>query len=190
MPTDAISLGAINGADDAAAARMILPFIERSPLLAARVARHRPFADPHALADAVRTEIAALTPDELIAFLSGHPELAPVAPERMTAHSQQEQARLGLAVPDAAACARLAELNRRYRDKFGFPFIVALVRHPDLESVVGAFVRRLSSTAEEEMRAARDEIAAVSEARIVSTLGTGDDAPGERSASAPWSALG
>ncbi|RAH96726.1 hypothetical protein DLJ53_31170 [Acuticoccus sediminis] len=190
MPTDGITLGAINEADDAAAAGMIVPFIERSPLLAARVARRRPFRDPDALAEAVRVEIGALSHDELVAVLRGHPELAPPAPEAMTSHSQSEQGRLGLFVPDGEVRSRLAELNRIYREKFGFPFIVALVRHPDLASVLAAFTVRLSSTAEEEMAAARDEIAAVSRSRILAALGPGDDQAPEPPSFAAQSALG
>ncbi|WP_108662208.1 2-oxo-4-hydroxy-4-carboxy-5-ureidoimidazoline decarboxylase [Acuticoccus kandeliae] len=171
------SLGAINAADDATAARLIVPFIERSPMVAARVARRRPFAGPEALAEAVRAEIEALDPDELIALLGGHPELAPGAPEAMTAHSQEEQGRLGVAVPTGDARARIADLNRRYREKFGFPFVVALVRHKDLDTVIANFATRLDATAEEEMETARGEIAAVSRARIMAAL---DHAAGGR----------
>lgn len=171
MPDATHLLDAINRGDDATAAARILPFIERSPLVAGRVARRRPFRDAAALADAVAAEIAALTEDERLAFFRGHPELAPVAPSAMTAHSKSEQGRLGLAAPDAEIAGLLADLNRRYRERFGFPFIIALARHRDLASVLSAFAQRLGATREAEMASASEEIAAVSRARILAALG-------------------
>ncbi len=174
MSGDSISLARINQADDEDAARLIQPYIERSPLLARRVAQHRPFRDPVALAGAICAEIAALSREDLLAFFNGHPELAPTAPAAMTSHSQAEQGRLSLSEPDAALHARLADLNRRYRQKFGFPFIVALARHADIDSVLATFSRRLMATADQEMATARDEIMAVSCARVMAAFA---DAP-------------
>lgn len=167
MSGDSNFLAQINEANDDHATQMIQPFIERSPLLAARVALRRPFCDPEALAAAIAAEIAALSHAELTAFFGGHPELAPIAPAAMTRHSQSEQGRLSLSEPDDALRIRLADLNRRYRQKFGFPFIVALAHHADIDSVLATFARRLEATMDEEMATARDEIVAVSRARVM-----------------------
>lgn len=174
MPTD---IGAINAADDAAATAMILPFIERSPIVAARVAAHRPFAGPEALAEAIAAAIEALPEDQQLGLFRGHPELAPALPEAMTAASQREQGRLDVAAPDAATRAALGALNRRYRERFGFPFIIALHRHETLDSVLATFARRLEATRAEEMAAARSEIASVSRARILAAFAAEDAAP-------------
>ncbi|MDF2235141.1 2-oxo-4-hydroxy-4-carboxy-5-ureidoimidazoline decarboxylase [Albimonas sp. CAU 1670] len=165
--TPTIDLDAINGADDRAAQALLLPFIERSPEVAARAARRRPFADAPALAAALRAALFELTEAETLELFRGHPELAPPAPDEMTPASQTEQGRLGLTDPAAPVAARLAELNRRYRARFGFPYIVALHRHADLESVLANFERRLDAAREDEIAAAREEIASVCRARVL-----------------------
>jgi 2-oxo-4-hydroxy-4-carboxy-5-ureidoimidazoline decarboxylase len=166
-----LEIAAINRADDADAAAMILPFVERAPQLAGRIAAHRPFEAPAALIAAVREEIAALDEDDLMAFFRGHPELAPARPSAMTEASQNEQARLNLTALSACTYDRLTALNRRYRQKFGFPFILALHEHGSLASVFEIFERRLSRSPEAEVKAARDAILSVSRARILQAFG-------------------
>lgn len=162
---------AINAGTQAEAAALILPFIERSPEVAARAARRRPFADAAAFAAALRAALMELDAPALLALFRGHPELAPAEPDAMTSASQSEQGRLGLTDPAAPAAARLAELNRRYRDRFGFPFIVALHRHADLDGVLASFERRLAAPAPDEIAAAREEIASVCRARVLAAFG-------------------
>jgi 2-oxo-4-hydroxy-4-carboxy--5-ureidoimidazoline (OHCU) decarboxylase len=171
LTDDRLDMVAINRAGDAAAAAMILPFVERAPDLAGRIASRRPFDGPAALAEAVRLEITALEGQELMTFLRNHPELAPTRPEDMTMASQREQARLALTAPTAGIAARLAELNRRYDEKFAFPFIIALHRHADLDSVLSDFEHRLDATRGAEIATARDEIISVASARIESAFG-------------------
>ena len=171
-----LDMAAINHADDAEAAAMVLPFVERAPQLAARIAARRPFAEPMALIEAMRSEIHALEEDELIAFFRGHPELAPAEPAAMTPASQDEQARLDLTSLPAAERKKLAALNRRYAEKFGFPFITALHAHASLASVLASFGRRLQASREAEIASARDEIVAVSRARILSAFGVAEAA--------------
>ena len=165
-----IDISDLNAADAAAAIAIIVPLIERGPNLAARVTKRRPFAGPDELAAAIRAEILELDNDELIALFRRHPELAPAAPDTMTAESRQEQGRLGLAAPVARVRERLAELNALYTRKFGFPFIIALHRHDDISSVIAAFERRLDGTTESEMAAAREEVASVSRRRVLAAF--------------------
>jgi len=162
-----VDISDLNHADAAAAIAIIVPLIERGPNLAARVIKRRPFADPNALAAAIRTEILELDNDELVALFRRHPELAPAAPDTMTAESRQEQGRLGLAAPMTGVRERLAELNTLYTRKFGFPFIIALHRHDHISSVIAEFERRLDATVDSEMAAAREEIASVSRMRVL-----------------------
>jgi OHCU decarboxylase len=166
-----LDMAVINGADDAAATRLILPFVERAPELAARIARRRPFDRPAALSEAVRMEIVDLGEDDLIAFFRNHPELAPSRPDDMTDASQKEQARLALTALSPSDAERLANLNRRYAQRFDFPFIIALHRHSDIASVLAAFETRLTASRDAEIATARDEIISVSGARIGAAFG-------------------
>jgi hypothetical protein len=57
-------------------------------------------------------------------------------------------------------------LNATYRERFGFPFIVALHRLADLDAVFSAFDARWQNNAEQETAIALDEIVAVIDGRV------------------------
>ena len=52
-----------------------------------------------------------------------------MAARTMTAESSHEQGRVGLTACTPAELAQIAALNAAYRDRFGFPFMLA-VRGP------------------------------------------------------------
>lgn len=166
-------LESLNAADDDEALALISPLIERAPHVARKVAQARPFADADALAQAIRRELSRLDEAARISLFRTHPELAPPDPLSMTRESQNEQARLELSAQDNLHRARLAELNAAYRDRFGFPYIVALVRHPDMQSVMEDFQRRLSRDRAAEIETALGEVVAVSMARVRAAFGGG-----------------
>lgn len=95
-----------------------------------------------------------------------HPELAPMNPLSMTRESHSEQARLNLTSDTNEFAKRLAERNTRYRDKFKFPFITALVRHADMHSVMSELEARLSGNRKTEIKRALEEVVAVSSSRV------------------------
>jgi chitin deacetylase len=57
-------------------------------------------------------------------------------------------------------------LNRRYREKFGFPCIVALRLHANRESVMREMERRLGNNAETELANALEQIAHITRGRL------------------------
>lgn len=164
----------INRADTDRAILVLLPFIERAPLIAQRVAVLRPFDSAEALGNAIRDELFGLNEEERLQLFRAHPELAPVNPLSMTEESQSEQGRLNLTSKDSEFKMRLDELNSRYRDKFGFPFITALVRHKNMESVFAEFETRLESDYRSELDLALEQVAAVSLSRVRTALDDGD----------------
>ena len=166
----------LNTADDDRAASLVSPLIERAPHVARKVARSRPFANAEALALAIRRELSGLDEAERIALFRAHPELAPDDPLSMTRESQGEQGRLNLTSASNRYRARLAELNAAYRSRFGLPFIVALARHPDTESVLAAFERRLAADRASEIETALGEVIAVSLARLQTAFGAAQPA--------------
>src|SRR5215208_787498 len=65
--------------------------------------------------------LRGLPPDALLAFLNAHPDLAArsARPHDLTADSQHEQGSACLDGLDEAAGARLLDLNKAYRERFG-----------------------------------------------------------------------
>jgi OHCU decarboxylase len=160
------NLGELNHASEENAIRLLQPLIERAPVIARRVARRRPFTSANDLRKAIRSELLELNEEERLQLFRAHPELMPINPMSMTSESQSEQGRLNLTSDSNKFRGRLDELNTRYRNKFGFPFITALVRHVNMDSVFSEFEIRLSSDIESEIEQALEQIATVSSSRV------------------------
>lgn len=146
--------------------------LENASVLVHRAADARPFADLTALHQAIMRQVDALAEADLVAFLSGHPEIAGAEARAgtMTTHSTAEQGRLKLgALPDGEA-TRWRALNARYRSRFGFPFIVRVAEH-DYASLLSVFMQRLDNDRDSELRLALSEIAKISRHRLVTRLG-------------------
>jgi 2-oxo-4-hydroxy-4-carboxy-5-ureidoimidazoline decarboxylase len=165
--TARISLQHLNSCPPEAFGTALADIWEHAPWVARSVAGQRPFADADALHRAMVAVVAALGDDERIAFYGGHPELAGDDARRgtMTAASVDEQGTLGLERMGAHDARRWDELNRAYRERFGFPFILCIRRHTR-ESALQAFEQRLRNDRAAEMANALDEIAAITRLRL------------------------
>jgi 2-oxo-4-hydroxy-4-carboxy-5-ureidoimidazoline decarboxylase len=167
-------LSELNSANVDRAIALIMPLIERAPSIAKRAVRRRPFGSAEDVSQAIRIELLGLKEADRIGLFNAHPELAPDNPLAMTSESQSEQARLDITSNDNEYRARLSDLNARYREKHGFPFITALVRHQDIGSVLVEFEARLMSDRESEIEQAIEQIALVSSARVQASFGLDD----------------
>jgi OHCU decarboxylase len=166
-----VRLDELNIAAEERAVVILEPLIERAPEIARRVARHRPFSAADGISQAIRSELLKLETTSQIDLFRAHPELAPDNPLAMTCASQQEQGRLNLTSDRNKFRIRLADLNARYATKFGFPFITALVRHNDINSVLAEFEARLGNSREQEIQQAIDQICHVSSSRVQKAFG-------------------
>lgn len=83
----------------------------------------------------------------------------------MTVESMGEQGRLGLMSLETESHAYLSQLNATYKARFGYPFIIALHRVPDLETLLLIFETRLAADPVEEHVTTLGEIASVIRAR-------------------------
>ena len=139
---------------------------EHSPWVAERAFAARPFATLDALHAAMQRAVAEASADEQLALLRAHPELAGrLAAARLTEHSRREQAGAGLDRITAEERQRMQQLNERYREKFGFPFIVA-VKGLDGAGILERMEARLSHTREAEIAAALDEVGRIARFRL------------------------
>ena len=113
-----------------------------------------------------------LPPDALLTFLNGHPDLARRAarPADLTPDSQREQGSAGLDGLDAAVGAKLLDLNRAYRARFGFPFIMAVKgKRPD--EILAALESRLHKSEAEERAEALRQVERILLLRLKERLG-------------------
>ena len=98
---------------------------EHSPWVEARADSRLPSGDRH---DDLMNVVRDATPEEQLALIRAHPELAGKAAidGSLTEASAAEQASAGLDRLTPAEYDRFHALNAAYREKFGFPFIICV----------------------------------------------------------------
>ncbi len=136
---------------------------EHSPWVAANVVTKRPFSSLEALHGAMVSAVKAATPPTQLELIRAHPDLG--AKLKMSLESVSEQAELGLDRLSQAEFEQFSSLNTAYREKFGFPFIVA-VRSHTRDSILEQFIIRLENTVEPEIQTALAEIATIAKFRL------------------------
>ena len=162
-----LDIGAINRMDRERFVAATGHLFENSPWIAERAWPSRPFADPAAMHAAMVAVVRGATREEKLALLRAHPELAGKAARAgdMTADSVSEQGGAGLDRLSPEEFARFDRLNGAYREKFGFPFIIA-VRGRGKDEILAAFEARLNNDPDAEIEAAIGEIATISRMRL------------------------
>lgn len=105
-------------------------------------------------------------------ILRCHPDLAgrDLQQDTLTAESQREQSQAGLTSLDTDDRLRLQQLNAQYRERFGFPFVLA-ARLSDRATVPRELARRLQCQPESELRTALGEVKKISHLRLTDLLG-------------------
>ncbi|WP_110654489.1 2-oxo-4-hydroxy-4-carboxy-5-ureidoimidazoline decarboxylase [Salinicola halimionae] len=114
---------------------------------------------PAGLAERLRQQVDAASADAQLTLIRAHPDLAGKAAVggELTQDSRSEQAGAGLDQCTPEEFARFERLNAAYRERFDFPFVIA-VRGLDRHAILAAFETRLHHTPEEERRIAIEQI--------------------------------
>lgn len=141
---------------------------EHSPWVAERVA---PLAididDVRQLAALMSDCVDNAAPEQQLALIRAHPDLAGKAQVagKLTEDSTLEQASAGLDRCSPEEFERFQALNAAYRDKFGFPFVLA-VRGMRRAEILDAFAARLENDYDEEFETALMEIHKIARLRL------------------------
>lgn len=156
----------LNGLPREAFVARLASIYEHSPWVAERSFEARPFASIEALHAAMQHSMLAASSDEHLALIRAHPELAGrLAAAQLTEHSRAEQAGSGLDRVAPHERARMQALNDRYREKFGFPFIVA-VKGLGWADIIERMEARLPNTREAEIATALEQIGRIARFRL------------------------
>lgn len=111
--------------------------------------------------------LRAAKPEQQMALICAHPELA--APlhrqKRVGQESTSEQKNAGLNDVSDAEATELANMNRAYREKFGFPFIMA-VAQKNKHDILATLRARLCCGLQEEKENALREICMIALHRL------------------------
>jgi len=117
---------------------------------------------------ALMRALNAMGREEKLALIRAHPELAgrEATAKILTQDSTSEQGRLGFTALTRAEFQRISDINRRYRETFGFPAIVALALHRSRDTVIAEMEQRLANSVESEIANAVDQIGQIARGRL------------------------
>ena len=137
---------------------------EHSPWVVQRASAMLPLPSLHA---GLMKVVHDATPEEQLALIRAHPELAGKAAVDgdLTEASAAEQASAGLDRLTQDEFDRFHALNAAYRDKFGFPFIIA-VRLTNKAGILAAMESRLANDRDTEIAEALHQIGEIVRLRL------------------------
>jgi len=127
----------------------------------------RDLADVNALAMVLARIVDATSHEQKLVLIRAHPDLAghaAVAGE-LTGASTEEQAGAGIDQCSEEEFQCFQTLNDRYKEKFGFPFVMA-VRNSNREEILAGFRSRLENDADKEFARAISEIHKIARLRL------------------------
>jgi 2-oxo-4-hydroxy-4-carboxy-5-ureidoimidazoline decarboxylase len=140
---------------------------EHAPWVAEEAFDSAPFASLEALHRAMVDAMYRAPRARQLALIRVHPDLAGRAAIRgeLTAASTAEQTRAGLDQCTPAEFERFRELNAKHRQKFGFPFILA-VKGKTRAEILAAFAHRLDNSPQAEFEEALNQVARIARMRL------------------------
>ena len=176
MPSSGLDLAApvalrdrpVVGADRTTFLRVYGHLFEHSPWVVERAWALGPHFDAAALLSSLLQVIEAASEFDQLSLARAHPELADrlaIATCGLTADSASEQAAAGLNRLTNEQYETFSSLNRAYRQRFGFPFIICVRLH-DLAGIEASMRRRLANSAETERREAMTQIGLIASMRL------------------------
>jgi beta-ureidopropionase / N-carbamoyl-L-amino-acid hydrolase len=167
-----LRLEQLNSASHQEATQLLDGLYEHSPWIAEGALKHRPFASWAHLKHCMAQVLKDAGRDAQIDLIRAHPELAGKAMVRneLTAESSNEQSKAGLTECTPAEFEKIQSLNAAYKQKFGWPFILA-VRGPrglglNKHQIIATFERRLSGHPDFELQECLRHIHRIVEIRL------------------------
>jgi 2-oxo-4-hydroxy-4-carboxy-5-ureidoimidazoline decarboxylase len=171
MTAKRLSLSELNALDRSGFVSQFEWIYERSPWVAEEAWEYRPFSTIEDLHAAMERAVESATPEKQLALILAHPDLAGRlgSAGELTIASRREQADAGLNQLTTAEAEQMMQNNTRYREKFGFPFIVcARLNNP--RTIRDAFAERLEHSRAEEIVVALKEISKIGLLRLAGAI--------------------
>ena len=159
-----IDLDTINTLDVDAFTVLLGGIFEHSAWVARAAWAARPFASVAALHVTMVSVVANSRAERQLALLRAHPDLAQIGP--LTAASLAEQSGMGLDRLESDEASAFDSLNRAYRRRFGFPFIIAVRGQRDRAAILAALSARIKHAPGQELATALVEVGKIAQFRL------------------------
>ena len=167
-----LSLEQINAASIQEATQLLDGLYEHSPWIAERALKGRPFTSWSHLKHCMTQVLQEAGREAQVDLIRAHPELAGKAMIRkeLTAESSNEQSKAGLTECTPAEFEKIQHLNAAYKQKFGWPFILAVLGPRGLglnkHQIIACFERRLQGHPDFELQECLRNIHRIVEIRL------------------------
>nr|CAD7578049.1 unnamed protein product [Timema californicum] len=141
--------------------------VEDRPDVARHVAALRPFSGVEQLTDTALLYLDTLSLEGKEEVLRCHPDLAGRLAEegKLTAESAGEQHAAGLHKLTPEDKRDIDQLNKRYKEKFGFPFVIC-ARENKANAILLGLKRRVNNSKESELEEGIQEVKKICRLRI------------------------
>ncbi|NMD09213.1 MAG: 2-oxo-4-hydroxy-4-carboxy-5-ureidoimidazoline decarboxylase [Phyllobacteriaceae bacterium] len=157
------ALSDINAMSEASFVDAFGDVAEHSPWVARGASFARPFKSRDDMVLAFEATMRAASPAAQLSLIRFHPDLATKA--KLTHDSSREQQGAGLASLTAEEFAHFTDLNTRYRERFGFPFIFA-VKGATKQQILASFEERVNNSKDMEFEMALTQVMRIFRFRI------------------------
>ncbi len=137
---------------------------EHTPAIATTAWQARPFTDIENLHQTMAAIVMKMTDKEQLQLICAHPDLG--SKVKMADASVQEQSTIGLDRLSAEEYDRFQQLNQSYKEKFDFPYIIA-VRNHTKDTILMNFMERLQNNLDTEKKQAIAEIIEIARWRLI-----------------------
>lgn len=140
---------------------------EHSPWIPDVAYKRRPFRTMDELLADMTAVVMEADEKPQLALLRAHPELAGKEAQagELTTASDGEQSSVGLNALSRQELQQAVDLNKTYKEKFGFPFIIA-VRQNTKQTIFSEMRRRTENDLETERQTALEQVCEIARIRI------------------------
>jgi 2-oxo-4-hydroxy-4-carboxy-5-ureidoimidazoline decarboxylase len=169
--TARLTLGEVNALDQEAFVAALGGLFEGPPWIVQEAWNARPFANLDALHAALCRVMYDARVERQVALLRAHPDLVGRAAlaGTLSPASTGEQAAAGLDRLTPDEIAAFQRLNREYRERFGFPFVIC-ARENKKDSILAGLAARTGQMRKQEIATALGEVAKICRLRLYDTV--------------------
>ncbi|XP_050672721.1 2-oxo-4-hydroxy-4-carboxy-5-ureidoimidazoline decarboxylase-like [Leptidea sinapis] len=166
-----VSISEVNGMPEEQFQWVFKNVIELCQDAAEQVKKCRPFRDIAELCTAFHKYLDNLCLEEKLVILKLHPDLAGrlASQGELTKESTEEQQSAGLDKLTLIQKTMIDICNERYKEKFGFPFIIC-ARENKVQSIINGLQTRYNNTKEQEIEIGINEVKKICKLRILDII--------------------
>lgn len=170
--TGQITLSQLNAASCEQFESLLADIFEHSSWIPERASDCRPFESLGKLHSSLVEVVEMASTEEQLGLLRAHPELAGKAAQQgeLTELSSGEQQQVGMNALSEAELIEVGQLNAQYREKFGFPFIIAVLDNSK-EDIFRKWRQRINNDLVTETSACLDQVYLIAKLRLTALTG-------------------